>query len=323
MWIRVQLQSLDNFSYVPLSTPLSIAINNSFKYSIFPSNARVACVKPLYKKTEDKHCISNFRPVSILNTFSKIYEMFAKNLLVSNIEEFFSPFLAAYRKSYSTQHVLIRMVEEWKENLDNNFIVGAVLTDLSKAFDCIPHDLLIAKLSAYGLNSDSLCYIYSYLKDRKQCVQINNEQSEFDTIISGVPQGSIFGPILYNIFFNDFFFFIPKASVHNFADDNTLASFASTLKELLPILESECEAAINWLHSNKMIVNADKFQVIFLNKRGSDNAKIKLKIGNEKIKSTSSVKLFGVHIDGKLNFNHHIKKLFKSAGNHLKCSNTT
>ena len=125
--------------------------------------------------------------MSILNT-SKIYEKFAKNLLVSNIEEFFSPFLAAYRKSYSTQHVLIRMVEEWKENLDNNFIVGAVLTDLSKAFDCIPHDLLIAKLSAYGLNSDSLCCIYSYLKDRKQCVQINNKQSEFDTIISGVLQ---------------------------------------------------------------------------------------------------------------------------------------
>ena len=101
----------------PLSTPLSITIKNSFKYNIFPSNAKVACVKPLDKKTEDKHDISNFRPVSILNTFSKIYEMFAKNLLVSNIEEFFSPVLAAYRKSYSTQHVLVRMVEEWKGKL--------------------------------------------------------------------------------------------------------------------------------------------------------------------------------------------------------------
>ena len=104
------------------------------------------------------------------------------------------------------------------ENLDNHFIVGAVLTDLSKAFYCIPHDLLIAKLSAYSLNSDSLCYFYSYLKDCKQCVQINNKQSEFDTIISDLPQGSIFGPILY-IFFNNFFFFVPKASVHNFADN--------------------------------------------------------------------------------------------------------
>ena len=148
--------------------------------------------------------------MSIFNT-SKIYELFAKNVLVSNIEEFFSPFLATYKRSYSTQHVLIRMVEKWKKNLDNNFIVGEVLTDLSKAFDCLPHDLLIAKLSVYGLNSDSLCYIY-YLKDRKQFFQINNKQSEFDTIISGVPQGSIFGPVLYNIFFNDFFFFIPILS---------------------------------------------------------------------------------------------------------------
>ena len=107
----------------PLSLPLPIAINNYFKYNIFPSGAKVVCVKSLHKKKEDKHCISDFRPVSILNTFSKIYEKFAKNILLSNIEEFFSPFLTAYRKSYSIQHVLIRRVEEWKENLDNNFIV--------------------------------------------------------------------------------------------------------------------------------------------------------------------------------------------------------
>ena len=108
--------------------------------------------------------------------------------------------------------------------------VSHLFTDLSKAFDCIPYDLLIAKLSIYGLNNDSLCYIYSYLKDHKQCVQINNEQSEFDTVISGVPQGSILGPILSDIFLNEFFFFVPKASVHNFVNDNTLASFANTLK---------------------------------------------------------------------------------------------
>ena len=162
------------------------------------------------------------------------------------------------------------MVEEWKKKLEYNFIVGAVLADLSEAFDCIPHELVIGKLSAYVLNSDSLCYIYSYLKHGKQCVQINNKQSEFETIISGVPQGSIFGPILYNIFFGDFFFFSPKASVHNIADDNTLASFPSTLKDLLPIFESECAAAINWLHNNKMTVNRDKFQVILLDKFGSD-----------------------------------------------------
>ena len=133
-------------------------------------------------------------------------------------------------------------MKEWTENLDKFFFVGAVLTDYSKAFDSLPHDLLIAKLSAYGLSSDSLCYIYSYLKDRKQCFQIHNKQSEFNTVISVVPQSSIFGSILFNIFFNDFFFFIPKESVHNFADDNTLCSFAKTLRGL--VLQSECETAI-------------------------------------------------------------------------------
>ena len=110
----------------PLSTPLSIAINKSFKQNIFPDNAKVACVKLLNKKTENKHSISNFQPFSILNTFSKIYEKFSKDFLISEIEMFLSPFLAAYRKSYNTQHVLIKMIEEWRENLDKIFFVGAV-----------------------------------------------------------------------------------------------------------------------------------------------------------------------------------------------------
>ena len=146
---------------------------------------------------------------------------------------------------------------------------------------------------------------------------INNEQSKFDKVISDVPEGSNFGTILCNIFFNEFFFFIPKASVYNFADENTLAIFASTIKELLQILEPECEITINLLHNNKMIVNPDKFQVILLDKRGSDNTNIEVKIGNENIKSTSSAKFLGVHIDDKLDFNHHSNKLCKSAGNQL------
>ena len=108
--------------------------------------------------------------------------------------------------------------------------------------------------------------------------------------------GSIFGPILSNIIFNDFFFFIPKGFVHNFADDNTLCSFAKTLRGLVTILQSECETEINWLHNNKMIVNPDKIQVILLDKGRSDNTNIEIEIGNEKISSTSSVKLLGVRI---------------------------
>ena len=123
----------------------------------------------------------------------------------------FSPYLSAYRASYSTQDVLLRLIEEWKTNLDNNFAVGAVLMDLSKAFDFIPHDLLIA---AYGFEEKTLLYIYSYLENREH-VKINNINSNFQTIKFGVPQGSIVGPILFNIFFNDFCFFLCNESVHN------------------------------------------------------------------------------------------------------------
>ena len=97
-------------------------------------------------------------------------------------------FKAAYRKAYSTQHVLIRLVEEWKSKLDNDFLVGSVFMDLSKAFDSIPHELIIAKLHAYGFDENALVLIHSYLKEQKQSVRINNVYSSFQHIVSGVPQ---------------------------------------------------------------------------------------------------------------------------------------
>ena len=128
--------------------------------------------------------MSNFRPVSVLNTFSKIYERVIKDQIICGMEKYFSPFLSAYRKNYSSQNILICLTEEWIKKLDNNIVVGAVLTDLSKAFDCIPHDLIIAKLSAYNFSDEALSYIYSYLTNRRQCVRINNTDSHLETIIS-------------------------------------------------------------------------------------------------------------------------------------------
>ena len=110
---------------------------------------------------------------------------------------------------------------------------------MSKAFDCIPYDLLIPKLAAYGLSEEALMYILSYLSNRKQCVRINDTYSEFENIITGVPQGSILGPLLFSRSMNDLFFFILIASVHNFADDNTLSAFAENVAKLINILQSD------------------------------------------------------------------------------------
>ena len=118
------------------------------------------------------------------------------NQIASFSNEFLSDLISAFRKGYSTNHVLVRLIENWQTTLGKNLFIGAVLMDLSKSFDCVPHDLLIAKLHAYGLSFDTATFLNSYLKDGKQNVRINNIFSVFQNIFSGVPKGSILGPIL-------------------------------------------------------------------------------------------------------------------------------
>ena len=206
---------------------------------------------------------------------------------------------------------MIRLIKNWKTALDKSSFTGAVLMNLSKAFDCIPHDLLIAKLYAYGQSFSLVTFLNSQLKDRKQNVRINNIFSEFQNILSGVPQCSILGRILVNIFLNDLFLCIKKSDLHNFADDNTITATCNTLTGLLKTLEQASESAVSCFKQIKTIVNAEKFQAIILNKKESE-AKYKLTIGNNDIESTKSVKLLGITINDRLQFDQHIKFVFQS-----------
>ena len=130
------------------------------------------------------------------------------------------------------QRILAGFLEEWREQLDHNKIFGTVLLDLSKAFDCIPQDLLIAKLNADGFDMNTLTLLFSYLKNRKKSVRIKTNYSAFLELLSGIPQGSIPETLLFNIFLNDLFLFIKKASLHNYAYDNTLSAFATNTDDL-------------------------------------------------------------------------------------------
>ena len=305
-----------NMSANVIDSHLRNIISNDISKDRYSENSKTATVRPLFKKG-DKTKISNYRPVSLLNGFSKIYERFIHNNIKDYVNSFLSDFISAYRESFSTSHVLIRLIENWKKSLDQNKFVGAVLMDLSKAFDCIPHDILIAKMHAYGFSLKCLTFFYSYLKRRKQNVKIGNTYSIFQILLSGVPQGSILGPILFNIFINDLFLWIKNSELHNFADDNTVASAKTTIKDLIENLEAESNIAINWFKNNEMIVNPDKFQALIVNKNKNMKNEYVLKIGNSEITTEKSVTLLGIEIDNKLTFESHISHLCQKASNQL------
>ena len=200
-----------------------------------------------------------------------------------------------------------------KKALDNKEYAGAILTDLSKAFDCLNHDLLIAKLDAYGFSHDALKFIRSYLKDRKQRTKVGSSFSNWTDIKYGVPQGSILGPLLFNIFLNDIFYFINDICIANYADDNIPYATNKDISSLLKTLERETNSLLDWFTINEMKPNANKCHLLVANPKDT----IAVKLGLEEISNDQSVELLGIKIDKNLNFTEHVTKLCKKGNQKL------
>ena len=251
-------------------------------------------VKTLVKK--------DYRSVTLLPVMSKIYERNMHDEISSYMEEFLSPYLFGYRKNHSTEQCLAVMIEIMKKALDFQQSAGIVLTDLSKAFDCLNHDLLIAKLEAYGFEDSALHLIYDYLTDRKQRTKVNNSYSNWKDLKYGVPQGSNLGPLFFNIFTNDLFFFTENLKIANFADDNTFYTVEKNNTLLLKALEEETNEILKWFHLNEMKSNEDKCHLLIAK---NNNGAI------------TSVELLGLKIDKDLTFNDYVQCRIKKANQKL------
>ena len=188
--------------------------------------------------------------------------------------------------------------------------------DLSKAFDTLDHGLLLAKLSAYGVEKNSLQLLKSYLTNRYQRTRVGSSFSEWLEIILGVPQRSILGPLLFNIFINDLLNIVEKTSICNFADDNTIYSCTNTVKNVMSNLQDDLVKVLSWFSSNHLVANPEKFQMMFL---GCKNDDLTIKVGNITIKSSDSVKLLGVTLDNKFSFDKHVADLCKRASYSVRC----
>ena len=297
--------------YDVIGPKIAMDFNSSIKTGIFPHRLKLADVTPIFKNGIKQFKL-NYRPVSILSALSKVFE----KLMLYQVDEYMRNKLAIYlcgfRKGMSAQNCLLFLVEKCKKSLDKNGKCGVLLTDLSKAFDCLVHDLFIAKLHAYGFDYLSLKLIYSYLTERKQRIRVNASFSTWSEIETGVPQGSVLGPNLYNINTNDLFLFL-LLDIANYADDNSPFSVAASIPQVINQLQAESHELLNWIRNNGLKANPDKFHLL-LSDPSKDHSMV---VENVTLKSSQYEKLLGIKIDNNFTFNEHVKCMCTKASQKL------
>ncbi|XP_076578637.1 LOW QUALITY PROTEIN: uncharacterized protein LOC143315073 [Chaetodon auriga] len=299
-------------------------INNSLQSGHFPQALKTAVIKPLLKKTNlDASAISNYRPISNLPFLGKIIERVVFQQMHGFVMQnnLFNAFQSGFRPHHSTETVLYSKINDIHLNNDASKTSVLVLLDLSAAFDTVDHDILLDRLEKWvGLTGTVLHWFKSYLQDRDYFVSIGEHVSERKKMMCGVPQGSILGPLLFNIYM------LPLAQImehhnvsyHTYADDTQLYISVSS-HDYSPLLSlSECIHQINeWMCQNFRQLNADKREVIVFGPK-NERSKISAHLNSMSLTKTDKARNLGVIIDSDLNFNNHLKLITKSAYYHLK-----
>ena len=299
-----------------LAQPLSNIINSSFKHKVFPEQWKRAIVKPI-PKNNNPLTESHYRPISLLSVFSKIHKKFAtkeiiKFLQAENLQDIYQ---SAYKANHGTITALLNITDDIYNALDDSELTLLVLIDYSKAFDTINHRILYAKLKVLGFHKDAISWVIAYLTDRKQKVKTLEDESGWEYVKNGVPQGSVIGPLLFSILVSDIRDVFEECKYHMYADDtqaykrSTLDNVNSTIQKI----NSDLKRVSKYSDNNCLKINADKSNYIII---GSKDHTTKLQdirlddivINNEPIKRETVTTNLGIEFDQNLTWENQITK---------------
>ena len=275
----------------------------------------MARITPIHKQG-NKSDVDKYRPISVLPVISKILEKhMCKNLMAYLTKHsLLYKCQSGFRANHSCETILIKLTDEWLEAMDKGLFTVVVMIDLRKAFDVVDHELLLKKLQVYGFNTNSLKWFRSYLNGMYQKVCIDGKLSEPRLIHSGVPQGSILGPIMFLLFIND----LPlelKNDIGIYADDSTLYASGSTLNEVEQKLKPDLEEAAKCAKENKMRMQQSKtkYNIICTSKKLANSSKqtLNLSLDDKKLSKVESERVLEVHIDSHLSWSVHIEELHR------------
>ena len=265
---KTRSSGFDNISTIILcstideiATPLAHIINQLFNTGIVPGNLKTAKIIPIFI-SGDNTDLNNYRPISILPAISKVLEKLACNRLVGFLEENDILYKHQYRfrSKHSTIHPVLQLIKDIADANDKNTkdATLAVFIDLSKAFDTINHDILLHKLQFYGIRGICNSWFANYLSNRKQFTEIGNSKSSHKYLTTGVPQGSILGPIVFLIYINDIKTCTNKLSILSYADDTTVYLSGPNTNEMIDIMNTELKKLYDWLCANRLSLNIKK-----------------------------------------------------------------
>ena len=299
---------------LPILAPiLSKLINECFEFGIFPQSLKIARVTPLFKggSKDSSNC---YRPISIISPLSKLIEKLISKRLVKFLDKFniIKDNQYGFRSAHSTNHAIATISEKIRKNLDSREHTVSIFLDLSKAFDCVNHNILLDKLKYYGIRGVALEFFRSYLNNRQQFTIVNGVISDIFTIICGVPQGSTLGPLLFLLYINDISTASKFISIL-FADDTCLIMNNKNLKTLEEMCNRELKEIDVWFRANKLTANINKASKFMLSTASKNQmqSNFQIKMGESCLERVKSIKYLGVMIDDLLSWNNHAQYLNK------------